>query len=89
MDFSAVLLVLTVLVALIGVAHMIAIASYLQSRGYSINWVFLKLFIFKYIGQYRDLTRRETGRTGRLYYGFVIAMNTTLVMGLVAIAVLA
>jgi hypothetical protein len=89
MEFITVYLVVMALIALSGVAYMIAIAGYLQGRGYPINWFLIKLLIVKYVSQYRELTIRETGRVGPLFWGFVVCMNVALVMGVVALAVLA
>ncbi len=79
-------LVLAILSAAIGVGLMIAMANYLQTRGQDINWVFLRLFILKYVSQYRYTTIKESGRSGPLFYPFVVSMNLALlfaVLGLV------
>ena len=89
MEFTTIYLIAMTLIALSGVAYMIAIVGYLQERGYRINWFLIKLFIPKYVSQYRELTIRETGRVGPLFWGFVICMNIALIMGLVAVAFLA
>jgi hypothetical protein len=89
MEFITIYLIVMCLVALSGVAYMIAIAGYLQDRGYRINWFLIKLLIPKYVHQYRQLTIKETGRVGPLFWGFVVCMNIALVMGVVAVAVLA
>jgi len=62
-----------------GVASSLLIVAALQKRGYSVNWLWLRLFIFKYLHQYRQVTRSETGRVGPLFYSYVISMNLALV----------
>ena len=42
----------------------LVITDALLKRGVKINWIFLRIMIIKYIGQYREVTRKETGRTG-------------------------
>ena len=70
-----------------GVASSAMIVGELQKRGVKINWFLLRLFIAtRYLGQYRDITRKETGRTGWLYYSFVISMNTALVAAIAGLA---
>ena len=70
-----------------GVASSAMIVGELQKRGIKINWFLLRLFIAtRYVGQYRDITRKETGRTGWLYYSFVISMNTALVAAIAGLA---
>jgi len=77
---SRILLGIAVVSALCGVASAIMIASALQKRGVKINWVWLRLLILsKYLGQYRAVTRQETGRTGPLFCSYVIGMNLALV----------
>jgi len=83
---SNLFLVLAAPCALVGIALMMAMAGALQSRGHKINWVWIRLYIFKYIGQYREVTVQETGRPGPLFYPFVISMNSALVFAVVGLA---
>ncbi len=77
---SDVLLGIAIVSVLCGVASAIMIAAALQKRGIKVNWVFLRVLILtRYLGQYREVTRQETGRTGPLFYSYVIAMNVALV----------
>ena len=62
-----------------GIVSSIVIAGALQKRGVKVNWIFLRVLIIKYVGQYRRITRAETGRTGPWFYSFVFAMNLALV----------
>ena len=39
--------------AVSGVVLMMAMAGAVQKRGYRVNWPFIRLYILKYIGQYR------------------------------------
>ena len=83
---STVFLVLAILCAVVGVVLMMAMTSALSARGQKINWVFLRLFVLKYISDYRYFTIKETGRSGPLFYPFIISMNLALlftVLGLV------
>jgi hypothetical protein len=73
-----------------GIVSSLVIADALQKRGTKINWIFLRILIIKYVGQYRDVTRKETGRTGPWFYSYIIAMNVALltaVSGLILRAV--
>jgi len=64
---------------------MVMIASSLSKRGVKINYVFIKLYIIKYIHQYRKLTEEETGKPGNLFYAFIISMNLALVFTIIGI----
>jgi hypothetical protein len=58
----------------------------LSKRGVRINFFLLRLYIIKYIHQYRRITKEETGRVGPLYYPSVGSVNLALicaVLGLV------
>jgi hypothetical protein len=80
MIVSNILFAIAIASVLWGVASAVMIAGALQKRGIKVNWIFLRLLILsKYLGQYRDITRQETGRTGRLFYSYIVAMNVALV----------
>jgi len=86
MNLSDILLIVVIGSALWGVASAVLITEALRKRGVKVNWVFLRFLILsKYLGQYRDTTRQETGRTGPLFYSYIIAMNLALVTAIVAI----
>lgn len=76
---SHVLIAIALVSVIWGVVSSIVIASALQKRGIKVSYLFLRVMILKYIGQYRDITRQETGRTGPWFYSYVIAMNGALV----------
>jgi len=56
-----------------------------SKRGVKINFVLLRLYIIKYIHQYRQITLKETGKIGPLYYpcvGSVILAFILAILGL-------
>lgn len=65
------------------------IADYLESRGTETNRRFFALLrrghILRYLRVYRDVTARETGRVGPLYYAYVCAVTGMIVFGVTAI----
>lgn len=85
MTASTVLIAIALIGVAWGIVSSLVITNALQKRGAKINWIFLRIMIFKYVGQYRELTRKETGRTGSWFYSFVIAMNLTLVTAVVGL----
>jgi ABC-type spermidine/putrescine transport system permease subunit II len=76
-------LVLAILSALWGVVDGILIAAALDRRGIRVNIFLFRVFFFRYLRQYREITLSETGKVGSLYYSFVVAMNVALVCGIV------
>ena len=86
MNVSDILFAVAIVSALWGVASAVLIAEALRKRGVKINWVFLRVLILsKYLGQYRDITRQETGRSGPLFYSYIISMNLALVTAVAGI----
>lgn len=62
-----------------GVVSAVMIGAALQKRGIKVNWIWYRvLIVSKYLGQYRDVTRQETGKIGPLFYSYVISMNLAL-----------
>lgn len=71
--------ILIITFMLIYVVSSIAIIDYLSKRGVKINFVLLRLMIIPYADQYRKLTKRENGKTGKLYYVWLGSVNLALV----------
>lgn len=84
---SSILLGIAVVSGLGGTAAAMMIVRALQRRGVRINWLGLRwLIISRYLGQYRDLTRRDTGRTGPWFHAYILGMTlafVTAIAGLV------
>lgn len=57
-----------VMALLSNVIFWILIMSALDRRGYKTNIVLSRLHFFKYMSAYREATRKETGKTGLLFY---------------------
>jgi len=68
-----------------GIATSIMITSFLSKRGIKINFLLFRLFIFKWVGQYRKITIEETGKPGPLFYSFITAWNLALLFAIVGI----
>jgi len=66
-----------------GVVSAVAMASYIASRGYTVNFLLFRLLIFRYMHQYREVSRRESGRTGVWFYSYIISMNIALVCAII------
>ena len=68
-----------------GIAASVMIASFLSKRGVRINYLFIRLFIFRYVRQYRKITMEETGKPWPLFYWFITSWNLALVFAIVGI----
>jgi len=56
------------------ITSMVLIISKVEKSGTKVNFFLIKLFIFKYISQYNEVTRQEKGRVGPLFYHFIVPM---------------
>jgi len=63
----------------------IMIVHEVSKRGVKINFFLLRLYIIKYIHQYRKLTLEESGRIGPLYYPCIISVNLGLILAVVGL----
>ena len=63
----------------------IMITNEVSKRGIKINFFLLRLYIIKYIHQYKKLTLEEYGRVGPLYYPCVISVNLALILAVVGL----
>jgi len=63
----------------------IMIVHELSKRGVKINFILLRLYLIKYIHQYKQLTLKETEKTGPLYYPCVVSVSLALVLAIVGL----
>ena len=47
---------------------------------------FIRLFLFRNLERYKEITRRETGKVGPLFYSYIIPINMALALVLIAAA---
>jgi hypothetical protein len=57
-----------------GIVSSIVIASYLSQRGTRINLLFFRILVLRYVHQYHQITRQETGKPGPWFYSYVVSM---------------
>ena len=65
---------LTLFFILCNIATQITMAAYLKKRGYKVNVWLIRLYILKYIMQYRAATIEEYGKTGLLFFYFISSL---------------
>jgi len=64
----------------------VLIARYLEKHGISVDFLWLRVMILKYLGQYRKVTLKETQRVGPLFYHYVVPLTVALVLVIILIA---
>lgn len=52
----------------------------LRRRKLPASFLWLRVAIVKYLNQYREVTRQETGRTGTLFYQWLVSINLTWIL---------
>lgn len=82
---TAVLVALAALCVVWAVVAALLIAGDLNKRGVKVSYVWLRVLILKYLGEYATITRAQTGRTGPLFYHYVLPLNVALVLCLVLV----
>ncbi len=70
-----ILLVLSIVFVGIFVIFSVMIVNEVSKRGVKINYFLLRLYVIKYIHQYKKITKQETGSIGPLYYPCIISIN--------------
>ena len=66
-----------------GIVSMIAMTNFVSERGTKINFFLYRIYIIKYVNQYKQITQEEDGRPGPWFYSFLISMNFALVLTIV------
>ncbi len=87
MVIRTILLVLTGAAVLVNAFSIGMIMGALDKRQYKTNKLLVRLYFFKYLGAYRNLTKKETGKTGPLYGLWIGSFILILAFGLAAILV--
>jgi hypothetical protein len=82
-----VFLILLLVSAGLGVVFSMMIVREVSKRGVKISFFWLRLYIIKYIHQYHQLTRKETGKVGPLYYPCVVSYIMALVFAIIYLIV--
>lgn len=68
------------------VVSSIIIYSELKKKNVKVNFIFIRFMIIPYANKYKEITKKETGRVGSLFYHWVISINIALVFGIAAVA---
>jgi len=80
---SNVFLILAIVSVLCGVLFSIMITSFISKRGTKINYFLIRIFIYKYVNQYRKITIEENGKVGPLFYPFIVSFILALIFAIV------
>jgi hypothetical protein len=67
------------------VVSSIMIYNELKRRNVKVNFIFIRFMIIPYANKSKEITKKETGKFGSLFYHWVISIITTLVFTVAAI----
>lgn len=60
------------------VSSTILMYDFLRRRSVKVSFVLLRLLMFSYVSQYKEVTVQETGKVGPLFYHWVVSINIAL-----------
>jgi len=66
------------------VVSTIRIYAFLRKRNVKVSFMLLRLLIFSYVSQYKEITLKETGKVGPLFSHWVVSINIALVAVILA-----
>ena len=75
MNYTDLFIFLAIFSAMGGIISAILITIYLKKRGLPANIMFWGFYFVRYIKQYKDLTLKDQGKTGMLFYLYIIFFN--------------
>ena len=78
---NTLLILALVFVGLFAIFSMMIVRD-LSKRGVKINFVLLRLYLIKYISQYKQMTLKETGKVGPLYFPCIASVGLALVLAI-------
>lgn len=81
---TALLILALVFVGLFVIFSMIIVHE-LSKRGVKIHFILLRLYLINYIHQYKQLTLKESGNIGPLYYPCIVSVIMALVLAIVGL----
>jgi len=87
MDLRTALFTVAVLAILCNVVIIVLIIAALNRRGQKTNMLLIRLYVYKYVSAYRQITQKESGKPGRLYHLWVFTNILALAAALAGLLV--
>jgi len=81
---SGILLFLAAACAVWAVVSAVLITAALDRRGIRTPFPFIGALLLRNLIRYREITLKETGKVGRLFYSYVVPINAALILALAA-----
>ena len=87
MNLITIFIAIGLLAVLWHVITTILIYEALRKRNIEVSFLFLRFLILKYTSQYKDITLKETGKVGPLFYHRIISINIALASAVVILLI--
>ena len=84
MSVSTVLLIFALGCVMVAVVASLLITAYLDKRGIKTPFLLLRLFVFRNLFRYKEITVTETESIGPLFYLYVVPINIALLLVIAA-----
>lgn len=84
MNVTNVLLFLAAVCGVCSVVSAVLVAKAMERFGIKTPFPFIGVLVFRNLHMYQEVTRKETGRTGPLFYTYVVPINLAWVFALAA-----
>ena len=68
-----------------GIISMIVITNFVAERGTKINLFLYRLYVLKYVNQYKQITEAKNGEPGPWFYSFTVSMNFALLCSIIGL----
>jgi hypothetical protein len=78
MDVGSLFLGLALVSVCWGIISAMVITAFVTARGTKTNYFLHRLYIMKYVSQYKQITEAENGEPGPWFYSFAVSMNFAL-----------
>ncbi len=82
MNYGDLLILFAIISAIGGIISAILITIFLQRHNIPATIIFWGFYFVRYLRQYKDITPKEHGKYGPLFYSYIIFFNVALVSAL-------
>jgi len=87
MSAVGVLLLLVIACALVASVAAVLVTAWLDRRGLKTPFALMRLYFFRNLARYREITYHENGQVGALFYWTVVPFAAALLLALGALVV--
>ena len=84
MIVSNIFLVLAAACTVWAVVSAVLVGRAMERYGTKTPFLFIGVLVFRNLHRYKEVTRKETGRTGLLFYSYVVPINLAWIFALAA-----